>query len=641
MSQPEPHPAPSLPEWSRVLDQVNPGWNDLPPSDPAPSPSSRPRSSTPDETETRAIEYLNKLPPAIQGRNGSGDTLWAARVVCWGFDLGEDDGFRILTDHYNPRCEPPWSDAELRKKCRDAMNPNFKHPRGWLRDAESPHAPKQPRTSFTVTSLTTSPPPPPPLVIAPGRPARMVNIQNFARRSKENGEETRVGITPQQILREILAATGGWPKACDEKLFVPGPDHTPIWLPDATAFFSWLAGYLGLAGGMIEWGRCEGMIPKAEFFAFVVGQVDQYQDVQTYPHFPPRSGTYYLHPEIGAGGTGAFDELLDQLRPATDADRALVRAFFLTLAWGGRLGGRPIFIFEAATEDGRPGQGAGKSTAAMLGGKLFGGYLNISLATADDMQVQTRLLSKHGRRSRLVVFDNLKGTRVSNSLIESYVTADIISGRQLWQGEGTRPNNLTWTITANQPSLSRDFVGRAYPVRVTPPTYTPAWTARIDALIAEHRWAIIGDIIAELRADPVARLADGEWSRWPEWEHEVLCRVCDPRPLAEVVAHRRQELDDDNGTALLVRESLAEFIKMKRGGLDPETLHLILSSTALAEGLGKLCPHGANPIVVGRWANTLTVPGLRRGRDMRRKYWVWRGSDAISDEPIEMEEIPL
>jgi len=66
----------------------------------------------------------------------------AARVVCWGFDLGEDVGFGILWDHYNPRCVPEWSEPELRKKCRDAMDPaTADNPRGWLRDADDGRTP--------------------------------------------------------------------------------------------------------------------------------------------------------------------------------------------------------------------------------------------------------------------------------------------------------------------------------------------------------------------------------------------------------------------------------------------------------------------------------------------------------------------
>lgn len=73
--------------------------------------------------------------------------MWAARVVVWGFDLGVDAGLRVLLDHYNPRCEPPWSEAELLHKCRDADKPGYKHPRGWLRDQEPERQARSPRSA--------------------------------------------------------------------------------------------------------------------------------------------------------------------------------------------------------------------------------------------------------------------------------------------------------------------------------------------------------------------------------------------------------------------------------------------------------------------------------------------------------------
>jgi hypothetical protein len=574
--------------------------------------------------------------------------MWAARVVCWGFALGADRGFDLLAAHFNPRCEPPWSDGELRRKCDQAVTGDFRHPRGWLLDAEPDRPARHPAAPARIDPALTTPRPAakpiPPFVPEPvGQGGEAVGspvfVRNWATGSTENGGPApRVPLTPQAVTAAVLRATGGWPKACGCQLFVPGPDYAPQWLDDPTALFAWLSTTVGRTGGLVEWGRGEGMVPKPEYYVHLLGAVEQYQDVQTYPHFPPRPGTYYLHPALPGGGSGAFDQLLDELKPATDTDRDLIRAFFLTLAWGGKLGGRPIFIFEASAHDGRPGQGAGKSTAAMMAGKLFGGSLNISLATADDLQVQTRLLSEQGRKARLVIFDNLKGTRVSNSLVESYVTADVISGRELYVGEGTRPNIVTWVITANQPSLSKDFVGRAYPVRIIPPRYSPKWTARTDRLVADHRWQIIGDILAELRAEPTATLADGEWSRWPEWEADVLCRVCDPRPLIEVVGGRREDLDDDDATTEAVREALVEYLDRSKIP-SAECLHVTLPTPILVEALGKLCPHGPSPITVGRWLNSMTIPGLTKRRSGRARVWIWKGEEATDSHPDDWDRV--
>jgi P4 family phage/plasmid primase-like protien len=92
----------------------------------------------------RAIAYLARVPPAISGNGGHNQTFWAARIVVRGFDLGADAGFEILQEFYNPRCEPPWRDAELMHKCEDADCVEFDKPRGWLldrpnEDAADPH----------------------------------------------------------------------------------------------------------------------------------------------------------------------------------------------------------------------------------------------------------------------------------------------------------------------------------------------------------------------------------------------------------------------------------------------------------------------------------------------------------------------
>lgn len=575
--------------------------------------------------------------------------MWAARVAVYGFDLGVDAGLRVLLDHYNPRCEPPWSESELRHKCQDADKPGFKHPRGWLRDQEPERQARGSSRSATTTatdpgttSATTATAAPP----LPGQPCpaqrRPITISNFRKVMDEAGKPTgeRLSYTPQSIAREILTATGGWPKACGNRLFVPTVDHQVEWLDDATAFFAWLSAFLGQGGGGVEWGRGEGQITKLEFYAAMFRFVERFGDVQSYPHSPPRPGTYYMHPPLPTAGSGAFDELLDRLLPATEADRNLIRAFFLTLAWGGRLGARPMFIFESAAEGGRPGHGSGKSTAAMIAGSLFGGFVGISLATADDMQVQTRLLSEDGMAARLVLFDNLKGTRVSSTLIESYVTAPVVSGRRLYVGEGKRPNIITWVITANQPSLSKDLTQRSYPIRLTPPVYAPEWNESTDRFIVEHRWQILADILAELETPPRWRLGDGEWSRWPDWERDVLCRVCDPRELMASVRDRRDELDDDAATAGTVRDTLLAYLKVKRFGADPETIHATMTAATMADAIGKLSPHGPSPINVGRWLNSLNIPGLTKHRSKSGRLWVWRGKDAINEEPICFEDLP-
>jgi P4 family phage/plasmid primase-like protien len=85
----------------------------------------------------QASAYLKTIPAAVSGQGGHAQTMWAARVVCLGFDLGADDGFQLLRDDYNTRCSPPWSDSELRHKCIDADRLPFNRRRGWLLEDDS------------------------------------------------------------------------------------------------------------------------------------------------------------------------------------------------------------------------------------------------------------------------------------------------------------------------------------------------------------------------------------------------------------------------------------------------------------------------------------------------------------------------
>src|SRR5262249_25067922 len=72
------------------------------------------------DVRSRAIAYLQKCPPAVSGQGGHDQTFEVARSIVYGFDLGPEVGFDLLQQHYNPRCVPPWSEAELRHKCHDA-----------------------------------------------------------------------------------------------------------------------------------------------------------------------------------------------------------------------------------------------------------------------------------------------------------------------------------------------------------------------------------------------------------------------------------------------------------------------------------------------------------------------------------------
>jgi putative DNA primase/helicase len=67
----------------------------------------------------RIERYIDACPPAISGQNGHDQTFRAACILVQGFDLSPEDAFSFLV-RYNQRCEPPWTERELRHKLTDA-----------------------------------------------------------------------------------------------------------------------------------------------------------------------------------------------------------------------------------------------------------------------------------------------------------------------------------------------------------------------------------------------------------------------------------------------------------------------------------------------------------------------------------------
>jgi hypothetical protein len=85
--------------------------------------------------QRRAAAYLDRIPPAISGSGGHGQTYAAATAMVHGFGLDPEAAFTLLWDRYNPRCEPPWTEKELRHKVTDAASKPHDRPFGWLRDS--------------------------------------------------------------------------------------------------------------------------------------------------------------------------------------------------------------------------------------------------------------------------------------------------------------------------------------------------------------------------------------------------------------------------------------------------------------------------------------------------------------------------
>ena len=78
----------------------------------------------------RARAYLSQVPPAVAGHHGD---IWTFRACCRivrGFALNDDQALAVLSD-WNARCQPSWTERELREKIRSARR-NGREPIGGL-----------------------------------------------------------------------------------------------------------------------------------------------------------------------------------------------------------------------------------------------------------------------------------------------------------------------------------------------------------------------------------------------------------------------------------------------------------------------------------------------------------------------------
>ncbi len=95
----------------------------------------------------RATLYLGKMDASVSGSHGHVALLKAASVLVNDFELSDTEAFDLLMSEFNPRCSPPWGEAEIRRKLGEGRkNPtgrpskvesSYDRPRGQRSDGHS------------------------------------------------------------------------------------------------------------------------------------------------------------------------------------------------------------------------------------------------------------------------------------------------------------------------------------------------------------------------------------------------------------------------------------------------------------------------------------------------------------------------
>jgi hypothetical protein len=443
----------------------------------------------------------------------------------------------------------------------------------------------------------------------------------------EDAVEGRTGTVRQalniaEIAGDVAELVPDKFKRVDDQVFVASADHGPIYVDRKAQLFSILA-----EDALVEWDHTGGYVGQDEFLEYIRRSAPNYRSIETMPHEPPMAGMCYMHPDLPAPG-GKLDGLVAMFSPLTELDRDLIKGLIVSAFWGGPPGGRPCWLITGPPDDPRNGVEVGKTRLVdIVADELGGGSLAVG-ANEDMATVKTRLLSPSGRQLRFLRLDNVKSLRFSWADLEDLITAPELSGRQLYKGEGRRPNTLTATITLNGGSLSKDMASRVNVIKLARPEKSPTWERDTRAYAAAHRWEIVADIVELLKREvPVIRVA----TRRADWEQSVLARVtADLAGCQALLLARQDELDADDGEKADVRDYFVR--RLEEHGYDPETCHIRFTSLQAAEWLTAATrKHYATNTASAELARR-GIAELKNDRTKTKRGWVWKGEQCKATE---------
>jgi hypothetical protein len=374
--------------------------------------------------------------------------------------------------------------------------------------------------------------------------------------------DVRYYVPLPQIALNVSQALGGWPRLAGGILFAinDGPDPIPDmrrvrWITKPEKLFAWVSTKCDIRWSTSETrhaARKEARLnppTKQELYAyFQDGPIPRYRAVEILPHHPPIRELYYLPCTLPALPVPTGDdatplqELVSRFNPETELDRKLMLAALLTPGWGGPAGARPAFIFTS-----EHGRGTGKTTTANVMAEVWGGAMTIG-AREDWDQVRKRFLGDDALTKRIALIDNIKG-RLSGGDLEGFITAKELDGWKPYVGQASRPNLLTWYLTANSPSLSRDLADRAIVIKIGRQAHANDFIVWATEFVRQHRPLILAELFEILKGDAGCAIEAHRRDRWGAWQDAILTKFEEGNEMAELAAARRGDVDSDEEDA--------------------------------------------------------------------------------------------
>lgn len=470
-------------------------------------------------------------------------------------------------------------------------------------------------------------------------------LANFIRVTTTGGETQRVVRSVESIAADINRFTRGWPRRAGGMMFamssydtsrtppadavryLKSPEELFAWV-NLTADVSWVR--QGTVKGMDNLARTP--ITKGELTAHVRDTcLPNYTSIEFLPHTPHVPGLFYVPFNLPEPTGDALTTLMDHTNPDTEDDRALLLASLVTPGWGGPPGARPAFVLSSDH-----GRGVGKTATVTAFTQLWGGAITLTGTSKQDwQQAKSRLLDEAALSQRCVVIDNFKG-KLSVSELEEILTSPRIDGKRMYVGQASRPQRLTFYMTANVPRMSRDLAERSIIIKIGDAKWNENFVEWAQQFIHENHLHLLADIYAWLQQPPKCDLTQGgtKLTRWNSWAYAVLSRFENGADLLQIISDRRESVDGDAEEAEEIRMCIRDAIQSR--GLYPDTGLTLINRVDMLELLkiAKLLEGG------GAWSlkrvfgylKSLTGSGmlqeLANVSDGSRRYWLWSGPDA-------------
>ena len=401
---------------------------------------------------------MKKVPPAVSGEKGHTATLLACEHITRGFDLGLEDALEVMAD-WNRRCEPPWSEEELRRKVMEAREKGTAIPMG-------KHLDRRPRIVVTydmgkvvdaaLEALKNEPE-------LYQQSHRLVHVRRVVGQPQDPQKVTRfhgapciAEVSPAR-LREMASVHGNWRKP--KKDGAEAPAMPPDWL--ASTIMGRETWPFRPLQGIIE---TPALRPDGT--------------VLDTPGYDPATGLQYLpdgataFPAVPSQPTKADAE--DALRLFADVlhdfpfdknhhKAAAIAAILTPLVRPAIAGPCPLFLIDAPTP------ASGKSLLAdVIGIIATGRACAKSPQATNEEEERKRIMAVLMAGDRIMCVDNVT-LPLGNASLEALLTSTEWSDRVL--GTAARiqvPAATVWFATGNNVSLATDMPRRVIPIRLTP-----------------------------------------------------------------------------------------------------------------------------------------------------------------------------